>query len=528
MHLSSMCLTVTSSNGENGREDARGKISLEIATVERTMQRTQLAIHKERTALKPDAFGRIAALMPPSLREAYETGTWKNSKVYMWDSVLQVAEEGHARARQAEDALTHISYRGPIPTDQQLAEHSKQVSEAAERTQRIAPELRKLLISRRERRKQHLRMLTREYMSKRQFWSSELTLREKELSDGERAARAERDRRLLIATRASSGMGSAAGNRDTAQMFSEIEQAGGTAGGLERWSRSITRIPVQEPNSLPAAGDGGGVLIEDPLEEHYRARVVNPWTQAERLIFLDKYVMYGKNFRKIASFFEYKSVDDIVRFYYDNKLPLRLKLLGRDHPQKRRGIKKNMLIELSKLPVESRSIWDNFRHQRVLNGEERTESDMETESRNGDDVHRLNSSASMYRNLVPLASWTAIEMSRLINALCRYDVSCGNSSSDMSWAWARISSVVETKTPTQCQLFYEANREVRGLGHFKPPVKPDSMLPAKRAAAPPSAAGDTLTSGQSRKQARVVSTSPQNGPPLVTVQHQNISSLASI
>lgn len=512
---------------ENAREEVRGKISLEIATVERAMQRTQLAIHKHRTSLKQDEFNRLAASMPSSLRTAYESGTWKNSKVYMWDVVLEVADDGHEKTRLANDGLSHISYKGPLPSERQLVEHSKPVSDALQMAQRIAPQVRKALVLRRERRKQHLRMLTREYMSKRQFWSSEMTRREKELSDEDRSARIERDRRLLIATRASSGMGSTTSYRDTAQMFDEIEQAGGTAGGLERWSRSITRIPVQDPTYLPPAGDGGGVLIADPLEEHYQARVVNPWTQTERYEFLDKYVQFGKNFRKIASFFEYKSVDDIVRFYYDNKLPLRLKLLGRDHPQKRRGIKKNVLIELSKLPVESRSIWDNFRHQRVADFDERTESGMEIESNSSGDTGRPNRISKTHHQLSPDSSWSVVEVSRLINGLCRYDVSFGKSSSELSWAWARISAVVESKTPVQCQRFYDENRDVRGLDHFKPPLTASVSLPTKRAEPSSDGVVDSSSTESLRKQARLVSSSQQAGQPLATVQHQNLTSSAS-
>ena len=60
-------------NLENIREEQRREISLEIASVERAMQRTQLAIHNNRVALQPDAFGRVPGTMPPSLEAAYES-----------------------------------------------------------------------------------------------------------------------------------------------------------------------------------------------------------------------------------------------------------------------------------------------------------------------------------------------------------------------------------------------------------------------------------------------------------------------
>uniref|UniRef100_A0A7S3LNH2 SANT domain-containing protein n=1 Tax=Aplanochytrium stocchinoi TaxID=215587 RepID=A0A7S3LNH2_9STRA len=46
---------------------------------------------------------------------------------------------------------------------------------------------------------------------------------------------------------------------------------------------------------------------------------VNPWTDLEKCIFLDKFLQYPKNFYKISTFLRNKSAKDVVRFYYDSK-----------------------------------------------------------------------------------------------------------------------------------------------------------------------------------------------------------------
>lgn len=56
----------------------------------------------------------------------------------------------------------------------------------------------------------------------------------------------------------------------------------------------------------------------------------NPvWTEAEQKTFVDKFLAYPKNFRKIASFLCHKKTSDCVAFYYRNKKRLRLKQLRR-------------------------------------------------------------------------------------------------------------------------------------------------------------------------------------------------------
>lgn len=364
-HAEITAITSQDEPRECSMEHERTRISLNISKVERAMQRTQHAIHKKRNSLKPDCFQRVPAHMPPHLKRAYERGKWTNRPIYLWNAVLANARRGHQLAKQANDAFTHVLHPDlSKPNVDMRIEHSKAIMNAVEANRKMRHQIRAALKSRNLKRASQQRELSKQYMNKRQLWNDIREKREREMSSTAQKSREQRDASLLFSMRPRPSGGSTNGANnlveDATEIFNEIEEAGGTAGGLERWSRSITAIPDQNPNAISAPIDGGGVLLEDPLREHYSSRNVNPWTQQERLLFLDKFVIHGKNFRKIATFFEYKDVDEVVRFYYNNKLLFKLKVLGRDYVSKRRHVKKSTLVELSKLPTESRSIWDNF------------------------------------------------------------------------------------------------------------------------------------------------------------------------
>ncbi|KAL9189720.1 hypothetical protein ACHAXT_009395 [Thalassiosira profunda] len=62
-----------------------------------------------------------------------------------------------------------------------------------------------------------------------------------------------------------------------------------------------------------------GREVDDPYEEMEERRHVNPWSDMEKCIFLDRFLHHPKDFRKIASFLQHKSTKDCVAFYYDSK-----------------------------------------------------------------------------------------------------------------------------------------------------------------------------------------------------------------
>ncbi|CDR94896.1 myb-like DNA-binding domain containing protein, putative [Babesia bigemina] len=75
-------------------------------------------------------------------------------------------------------------------------------------------------------------------------------------------------------------------------------------------------VQYDRRNSLPS---------EAVLAEEINGRISNVWTRNECRIFVEKYLMYPKNFAKIAQFIENKTCGDCVSFYYKYKYRLKLK-----------------------------------------------------------------------------------------------------------------------------------------------------------------------------------------------------------
>ena len=46
---------------------------------------------------------------------------------------------------------------------------------------------------------------------------------------------------------------------------------------------------------------------------------MNPWTEIEKVLFIDKFLQYPKDFAKIASFLVNKDTSECICFYYDSK-----------------------------------------------------------------------------------------------------------------------------------------------------------------------------------------------------------------
>lgn len=59
-------------------------------------------------------------------------------------------------------------------------------------------------------------------------------------------------------------------------------------------------------------------LVEDPCKVEKERSLISYWTPQEKEIFLENFSLFGKDFRKIASFLAHKTVADCVEFYYKN------------------------------------------------------------------------------------------------------------------------------------------------------------------------------------------------------------------
>merc|ERR1711997_281111 len=60
-------------------------------------------------------------------------------------------------------------------------------------------------------------------------------------------------------------------------------------------------------------------LILDPLREYSERKFVNTWTDSEKEIFKEKFLLHPKNFGLIAQSLERKTVSDCVQYYYLSK-----------------------------------------------------------------------------------------------------------------------------------------------------------------------------------------------------------------
>mmetsp|Transcript_2863 Transcript_2863/g.8019 ORF Transcript_2863/g.8019 Transcript_2863/m.8019 type:complete len:2412 (+) Transcript_2863:312-7547(+) len=61
------------------------------------------------------------------------------------------------------------------------------------------------------------------------------------------------------------------------------------------------------------------MLVEDPVAELEREQLVKMWTPEEKKLFLEKFQQYPKDFRRIASYLEHRSVGDCIRYFYENQ-----------------------------------------------------------------------------------------------------------------------------------------------------------------------------------------------------------------
>jgi hypothetical protein len=448
----------------------RGSIQSDIEDINDGIAVVEQAITRQYAAAQPDKFGRVPAEMPDAIRTLYEAGTWHRHEVYMWDLVLSVAAEGHAKAQAAHDNLAGLSFRSfadggaSVAYTTLPAEHSTAVAEAVASANALGEHVQRVVEDRRAKRKEHLKQLYSKYRNLQRAHLSLLQAAEEQRSPEVKEARLERDRLLVMATRASSGMGGGMSTKEIDTSLEEIQKAGGTAGGLSRWGSSLATIPNQDPSYHPLEG---GILMDDPLAAHYTAKNVNPWTRAERLLFLEKFLSHNKNFRRIATFFEHKSVDDVVRFYFDNKKPLKLKQLTKDAQLKKRTTKKNALVELSRLPTESRSIANNFAGDAEWFGPHY--------SANENLFSASMTNATHCRDI--RADWSSRERQALIFALCRRKIvdDLNESQAVIPIVWCRISREVGSRTPAQCRSFYIQNKSVLGLDRYQP-LESDSKI----------------------------------------------------
>lgn len=503
-------------------EEARAQ----LAAVELGFDVIERVIAHEQAAFKPDAHDRVPAEMPTALRAFYETGTWSNAPVYCWDLVSRVSSEGHEKAREAEDALAHMSFRPPpglaqVARTALRAEHSSAVIDAADYGDAVRDAVRDAIRGRRDERARRTQELAVEYQELRKSWRLSMAQALSNRSQKQREENLADDRLLVMATRALSGMGGGMSVKECDAVLDDVQSSGGTSGGVTRWGTSLATIPDQNP---AYSAPDGGILIDDPLAAHYTAKNVNPWTRAERLLFLEKFLAHSKNFRRISSFFEHKSVEDVVRFYFENKKPLKLKQLTKDSQVKKRGNKKNLLIELSRMPIEGRSIKNNFAGEAAAAVMDRAAHNAVSVDYYGTASYAASESeASRMREAGK--GWKPADQQALTFALCRHKIEDDFTSLAIPTVWCHIAHEVRTKSPGQCRQYYAHFKSLLSLEMYAPP----DLTATKRSApkrrrvgngtASPSS-GDGWASEPPTSRPRIEETKLENGNGLEVKQNK--------
>jgi hypothetical protein len=82
----------------------------------------------------------------------------------------------------------------------------------------------------------------------------------------------------------------------------------------------------------------GLVTTLEAEREMEEERLTNMWSSRERRIFMDKYQQFPKDFTKIASFLEHRSVSDCLVFYYKNQKSEEFSSIRRKHQMKKRRL----------------------------------------------------------------------------------------------------------------------------------------------------------------------------------------------
>lgn len=77
-------------------------------------------------------------------------------------------------------------------------------------------------------------------------------------------------------------------------------------------------------------------LVADPVAAERERKMRHTWSNEEKRIFIKKYLLYPKQFHKIATFLENRSTADVIEFYFTHKLTFNLKRLLTEHQLKRR------------------------------------------------------------------------------------------------------------------------------------------------------------------------------------------------
>ena len=87
-------------------------------------------------------------------------------------------------------------------------------------------------------------------------------------------------------------------------------------------------------------------VIEDPITEYKDHKNINIWTESEKEIFREKYLLNPKNFVVIGSYLERKNVSDCIQFYYSTKKKENYKMLVKRRIRRRQKPNNQPVVEV--------------------------------------------------------------------------------------------------------------------------------------------------------------------------------------
>eukprot|EP00824_Muranothrix_gubernata_P016419 TRINITY_DN3399_c0_g1_i2.p1 TRINITY_DN3399_c0_g1~~TRINITY_DN3399_c0_g1_i2.p1 ORF type:complete len:944 (+),score=202.18 TRINITY_DN3399_c0_g1_i2:70-2901(+) len=188
-----------------------------------------------------------------------------------------------------------------------------------------------VLVQRSRARAQKTRALAVEYRERWSEWKRRIRLRKVKEEEETLDVGREYTGRVGITGKRNLGDGYLLGTRDTARTEAEFErimlqlQEEDKRRAGTRYLHTLATVPpmiIDERQRQEFFINRNG-LIHDPMAEERARKMRNPWTEEEKSMFQEKFLVHPKNFRRIANYLPNKTVHDVVVYYYLNKMSMK-------------------------------------------------------------------------------------------------------------------------------------------------------------------------------------------------------------
>jgi hypothetical protein len=385
--------------------------------------------------------------------------------------VQRLYEENKEKIQQSHEELS-----GLIPASQQscISSYKKPsdlplYKENLEINQKMRAKIVGVLSERKKEVNEKQKRLEERYKKLFESWRKKLEkIETKRIKDEERKKTKEQQRQNSLSARRPllrSNVRSTTPRRDTVRSDAELDQIinqlreEDEAHDQNKYLKTLAEIPpmILETHRPPVYINKNG-FVEDPLAAERERKQLNPWTDEERAIFVKKFVIYPKNFSKIATFLENKSTADVIGFYYTNKKTLDLKKALRDaqNASKKRSYSRksgyqgppNASREVKELHASN----SNFLASRpsILNVGPKEKEKEKPEKPQKEKVTPKAEKAAPKPEKTPepekrtIAQWTTDEKAQFLKYVAQYGRN-----------WKKIATLIPTKTVSQVRNFFQ-------------------------------------------------------------------------